>query len=71
MKVCSLLPLLLTIAAPALAQDEVPDPKEQQVPASLGPGGQAIVAGLNQFGFDLYGKVVADPGDLAISPASI
>lgn len=47
------------------------DPKEEFVPATLTADGQAVVAGLNKFGFELYGKLQSSDGDLAISPASV
>ena len=69
-----LVPLILAamVAAPAVAQDDPPpDPKEAFVPATLDAGGQAVVAGINRFGLDLYAELRGTSGDLAISPSSI
>lgn len=74
MKFLSLVAFAAMLAAPAWAQDvedPAPDPKETFVPAKLDENGKAVVAGLNRFGFDLYGRVRSESGDLAVSPASI
>jgi serpin B len=60
-------------ASPCRAQDDPEDkadPKEAFVPAEISADQRAIVSGMNRFGFDLYGKLRAEPGDLAFSPAS-
>jgi serpin B len=63
------------LACPAAAQGTwqppAPDPKEAFVPAKLDSDGEAIVSGMNRFGFELYSKVRGKKGDLAISPASV
>ena len=65
----------LVVSSAAGAQFEAaadqPDPREAFVPAKLDVSGAPIVAGMNRFGFDLYGKLSRERGDLAISPASI
>jgi leukocyte elastase inhibitor len=47
------------------------NPNEEVVPAKLDADGQAVVKGLNQFGFELFGKLQHEKGDLAVSPASV
>ncbi|HYC94979.1 MAG TPA: serpin family protein [Sphingomicrobium sp.] len=52
-------------------EDYRPDPNEEPVPARLDADGQAVVEGLNQFGFELYDRLRSQDGDLAVSPASV
>jgi serpin B len=63
----------LLLASPATAQfaPRQVDPKEAYVPAKLDADSEAIVAGMNRFGFDLYAKLRTGKGSFAISPASI
>lgn len=56
---------------PAVDEEYKPDPNEAFIPAKLDSEGKSIVAGLNRFGLNLYGKLRAEKGDLAVSPASI
>jgi serpin B len=68
---------LLTLQPDSSAQtgqpveEAKPDPNEQYVPATLDADGKAVVGGLNQFGFELYGTLRDARGDMALSPASI
>jgi serpin B len=67
-----LIAALWIAASPAAAQDDEPveDKAEAFVPANLAPSGNAIVAGLNRFAFDMFGELRTEKGDLAFSPAS-
>ena len=58
--------------SPPVAEEKFkPDPNEEFVPAKLGSDGKSIVAGINQFGLELYGKLRFEKGDIAVSPASV
>jgi uncharacterized protein YdbL (DUF1318 family) len=69
--------MMATISQGAFAQgvpadeEQTPDPADTYVPAKLDADATAIVAGMNRFGAALYAKVANEPGDLAISAASI
>ena len=52
-------------------EEPKPDPNEHYVPAELDADAATIVAGMNDFGAELYADLRSAPGDMAISPASI
>jgi serpin B len=53
------------------SQEDDVDPAEAYIPAKIDADGKQIVSGLNQFGAEIYGKMLSEAGDIAISPASI
>lgn len=78
----SLLVIALAMAAspiPVAAQSSEPvgdeaqrdDAAEAMVPAKLDADGKRIVDGLNRFSGEIYSRMNVEPGDVAISPASI
>lgn len=74
MKFIAVLPVMLLCAAPGAGQiagSAHPDPHKAFVPAKLDSHADAIVAGMNRFGFELYGKLRGQPGNAAVSPASV